>query len=127
MAKRMSLTAFERGYVECALWCGVWDEESDDFSGSASITDLTDDALGTLVHDAADFEAANRMHLDAANEMGYDDEQLGHDFWLTRNRHGAGFWDRGLGDLGAILTDKAHSYGEAGLYLGANGTIHHEG
>ena len=21
-------------------------------------------------------------------------EQLGHDLWLTRNRHGAGFWDR---------------------------------
>ena len=28
---------------------------------------------------------------------GYDElpwEQIGHDLWLTRNRHGTGFWDR---------------------------------
>ena len=24
----------------------------------------------------------------------YDPDQLGHDLWLTRNGHGAGFWDR---------------------------------
>jgi hypothetical protein len=24
----------------------------------------------------------------------YSPEQLGHDLWLTRNGHGAGFWDR---------------------------------
>ena len=26
--------------------------------------------------------------------------QIGHDLWLTRNGHGAGFWDRGLGAQG---------------------------
>lgn len=26
----------------------------------------------------------------------WTDEQIGHDFWLTRNGHGAGFWDRDL-------------------------------
>lgn len=25
---------------------------------------------------------------------GVTEEQLGHDLWLTRNHHGAGFWDR---------------------------------
>lgn len=24
----------------------------------------------------------------------YDADQLGHDLWLTRNGHGAGFWDK---------------------------------
>lgn len=36
----------------------------------------------------------------------------GIDFHLTRNRHGAGFWDRGTGDIGRRLTDNAHPYGE---------------
>jgi len=37
---------------------------------------------------------------------------FGHDLALTRNRHGAGFWDRGLpGDAGEVLTDWAHSLG----------------
>jgi len=26
----------------------------------------------------------------------WTDEQIGHDLWLTRGGHGAGFWDRGL-------------------------------
>lgn len=34
-----------------------------------------------------------------------DPERLGHDLWLTRNGHGAGFWDRPeiYGEANAIL------------------------
>lgn len=32
------------------------------------------------------------------------EEQIGHDFWLTRCGHGSGFWDRGLGEVGDKLT-----------------------
>ena len=41
---------------------------------------------------------------------------LGHDFWLTRNRHGAGFWDRGLGALGETLSKMAKVHGAQGTY-----------
>jgi hypothetical protein len=51
-------------------------------------------------------------------------ESLGHDFWLTRNRHGAGFWDRGLGELGERLTKAAQSFGESDLYLGDDGQLY---
>lgn len=122
MAKRMSLAAFERGYVECALWCGVRDAHGEPVV-HASTLDLTDDALEALVRDAADFEHANRALLNHANERGRDDESLGHDFWLTRNRHGAGFWDRGLGWIGVDLTKMAHAYGACDLYMGANGKV----
>ena len=37
-------------------------------------------------------------------------DQCGQDFILTANRHGAGFWDRGLGDAGDKLTEAAHGY-----------------
>lgn len=39
-------------------------------------------------------------------------EQHGQDFALTRNGHGAGFWDRGYGEAGDRLSDTAHRYGE---------------
>ncbi|QAY17429.1 hypothetical protein SEA_IDYN_81 [Gordonia phage IDyn] len=39
-------------------------------------------------------------------------EHFGHDLLLTRDQHGAGFWDRGLGDLGDYLTAVADGYGE---------------
>ena len=51
-------------------------------------------------------------------------ESAGHDFLLTRNGHGAGFWDRGLGDVGDKLTDMAHNYGTIGLELGNNGRVY---
>ncbi|GAA3632936.1 hypothetical protein [Microlunatus ginsengisoli] len=50
--------------------------------------------------------------------------QVAHDFWLTRNRHGAGFWDRGYGEDGDTLTEAAHAYGGVDLYIGEDGRIH---
>lgn len=47
---------------------------------------------------------------DALSEMG--ESQAGHDLWLTRNGHGAGFWARGLGSMGESLTQAAHILGE---------------
>jgi hypothetical protein len=50
-------------------------------------------------------------------------EQVGHDFWLTRNGHGAGFWDRGLPE-GDALTKAAKSFGGCDLYVGDNGLVY---
>lgn len=44
--------------------------------------------------------------------------QFGHDLALTRNGHGAGFWDRGLGESGVVLTDWAHMLGCLELFHG---------
>ena len=46
---------------------------------------------------------------------------FGHDFALTRNGHGAGFWDRGLGALGDRLSDAAKVYGESSAYVDEDG------
>ena len=39
-------------------------------------------------------------------------ELAGHDFALTRNGTGTGFWDRGLGEIGDMLTEECKPYGE---------------
>jgi hypothetical protein len=44
-------------------------------------------------------------------------EAAGHDFALTRNGNGAGFWDRGYGDVGQRLTEAAHVYGESNAWI----------
>lgn len=54
-------------------------------------------------------------------------EHIMHDFWLTRNGHGAGFWepgDYGWSDLGDKLTEFTKHYGEVNLYVGDDGTIY---
>jgi hypothetical protein len=51
-------------------------------------------------------------------------KEAGHDFWLTRNGHGVGFWD---GDWPApwadILTKTAESYGPFETWLSDDGYI----
>ena len=51
-------------------------------------------------------------------------EQFGHDFWLTRNGHGAGFWDRGLGALGSELSEAARSFGTVDVYEGGDNWLY---
>jgi hypothetical protein len=54
-----------------------------------------------------------------------DQEIVAHDFWLTRNGHGAGFWD---GDYeeekGERLTKYCEGIGEVGLYPGDDGKLY---
>jgi hypothetical protein len=50
----------------------------------------------------------------------------GHDFCLTRNHHGAGFWDGDYATHGDTLTDAANKYAEVNLYLGDDGLVHVE-
>ena len=48
-----------------------------------------------------------------------------HDFWLTRNGHGAGFWDGDYDDeVGTELTKIAHTFKELDCYVGDDGKIH---
>ena len=59
----------------------------------------------------ADFFAANRDVLRGFLPWAADAGAAGHDFSLTRDGHGAGFWDRGAGRAGEVLTEAAKPYG----------------
>jgi hypothetical protein len=116
------LDAFTRGYVSAAMWT-LTDEDGDslDYLG---LHDIAAETIAKAVADCADFlsDENTRKMLDAT---GADDFQHGVDFWLTRNRHGAGFWDRGYDeDIESMLTDRAHAYGEADWYVGDDGNVY---
>ncbi len=56
-------------------------------------------------------------------------ERAAHDFWCSRNRHGAGFndgdWeDQEIENLGKRLHELAKSFGERYLIVGDDGQIH---
>jgi hypothetical protein len=48
----------------------------------------------------------------------------GHDFWLTRVGHGAGFWDGDWPKNGDALTEICKKYKEIDLYVGDDGKIY---
>lgn len=49
--------------------------------------------------------------------------QHGHDFSLTRNGHGAGFWDRGYGESGELLSKACKPYGSVDVYVTKRGKL----
>jgi hypothetical protein len=68
-------------------------------------------------------ELAGFVRGAAADLCGMDAAQAGHDFLLTRDGHGVGFWDRGLGERGARLSDAARAYGESCVYVTPAGRV----
>jgi len=52
-------------------------------------------------------------------------ERAAHDFWLSRNGHGAGFFDGDWPEpYGDILQEAAESFGECNLYAGDDGKLY---
>ncbi len=122
-----TLSAFARAYIECALWSST-DGDDTPLDDNYSIDDLAPETLAKMQADCEQFEKENAELLTYENCLrgGYSTEDnAGHDFWLTRNGHGAGFWDGDWKEPAATqLTDSAHAYGECNLYVGDDGLIY---
>ena len=114
------------GYLECALWSS-WDSYTERPLVELGAGAMADETFDDMACDVWRFLATcwgdvwEDFEIDLS---GIEPEQLGHDLWLTRNYHGAGFWDRGLGEIGDKLTELAHSYGGVTLYIGDDGKIY---
>lgn len=129
---------FLRGYMT-ALWWSSTDRapggseedmvELDQFEPSEkAVTKCTEDCRAFYDANEKDIDEA-AGHYDLSNgdgaDTGYD--FAGHDFALTRNRHGAGFWDGDLPEeLGNRLTEAAQAMGEVSPYLGDDNLIYLE-
>ena len=106
---------FIHAYKVCAVWASV-DEDGEVLDGEFDASDFTPEAQSRAREDCLDFARANVGLIEQAiQDHDYSYDQAGHDFWLTRNGHGAGFWDRGLGEIGTALTDKSKPYGECNV------------
>ena len=98
-------------YLMCALWSSN-DESTpaggEPFDANFSVSDFTKEARARATKECKAFV---KKAEEAGVEWEQDPGQIGHDFWLTRNHHGAGFWDRGI-KHGDTLTEIAQAFGE---------------
>jgi len=131
--KGLKIDAMVQGYLAAELWAGSvigiddpdidqtdlnWERESPLLDNLGyTIENFSVKALIDTVCECKEFYKVNANLLD-----GCDLETVGHDFMLTRNGHGAGFWD---GDYqhGAELTKASKTYGSTNLYVDSNGEI----
>lgn len=109
-------------YFECMLWSttGENDEPLDD---KYDVRDLSDKLKEKSKKDLIAFyelceKEANEELEKYIDEKGY--KHFGHDFWLSRNGHGAGFFDDGYNKL-QKLTKK---FGEVYIEIGDDKKVH---
>jgi hypothetical protein len=116
------MDSFTQAYIECALWAST-DDNGEPLDNERDESDIAPETLATMVADCESFQADNAALLERwYSECSETPERAGQDFWLTRNHHGAGFWDRWnsgtpQGAIGKQLTDAAHAYGSCDLYV----------
>jgi hypothetical protein len=124
--KGTELDEFTVGYLEAAIWADSAEpgESADDgrVPSGADLFDFAPEALKQAADECATFQARHANDLiEASEKYSRPLEHSGHDFWLTRQGHGTGFWDRGMGDVGQRLTEGAKDFGYSGFYLGDDG------
>lgn len=115
-----NLDAFTCGYIEAALWSSI-DEDEEPLNKNYGVEDISPEALKEIISDCEAFQSEMAEYLEKAETPEYN----GHDLWLTRNRHGSGFWDRDYDkEIAEILSGAAEFMGECYLYVGDNEKIH---
>jgi hypothetical protein len=121
--KFADLDQFTKAYIEAALWSSNDEstpEGGEPLENNYGPDDIAPETLKQIYDDCQEFQRENADDLAHGNP-----QRGGHDFWLTRNGHGAGFWDGDWpDDVGERLTDAAHRYGEVNLYVGDDGKIY---
>ena len=113
----LALELFTRAYKECALWTEEEEIDTSLYFNTETLLKMNNDC---------------KKFVEQAGDL-LDDwfaSDAGHDFWLTRNGHGAGFWDRETStgetsteDNRTALSKLASSFGESTLYEN-DGEIH---
>ena len=117
------MDAFTAAYIEALYFTDTGEEGQ-----PAADAELAPETRASCAADCAAFQQSYGPALAAAcDRPGYDMARAGHDFWLTRNHHGAGFWDRTKlddGSLGTLLTAFAQTFGSVDAYEGDDGLIY---
>jgi len=97
--------------------------EQDSLDDHFDVDDFSLDAVEGAIKDVAEFFKRLGDLLEKAREY-KDDVDIAYHFWLTRQGHGAGFWDGDYGDIGDELTEIAELSGVTNYLVGEDGKIH---
>lgn len=119
------LNSFVKAYIAAMLWStSGTDSNGEDFEDLQSF-ELAPETVELIMLDCFKFYEDNFVSLSMLDAAWLHSFELsGRDFWLTRARHGAGFWDRGLGEAGELLTAASESFKEVTPYLGDDNLIY---
>ncbi len=110
----LSIDLILKSYLECALWSSELDEYS--------IEDISKQAIEMSKQNIIDF--LNLISKDSKtleNELfGCDEDYIGHNLLLSRNNHGAGFFDENKNKL----QEYAKSLKPIDIWVGSDNVVY---
>ena len=137
MPTKAQIDTITKHYLIALLWTMPGDDECENPGDVIALCDLPPETIEQAKQDVTDFVNACGALFDQAMECygdGYGQHQaagsaeaaFGHDFALTRNGHGCGFWDRDREGLPKFLGDALtrvcrKKFHECNLYIGDDG------
>lgn len=132
-ANTRDLEAFTAAYVEAMLWA---ENDNSDETGGVPLdsnydrSDLEPESESKVKADCERFlsmpdvvDSIRKGNVHGPQGSG-PFQMAGHDFWLTRNGHGAGFWDGDWPEPYASTLDKAaRSFGSCDVIVTDSNTL----
>jgi predicted RNA-binding protein Jag len=113
-------------YFEAALWTDedrLAEEVGDESAKSFTIFDFSEETKIKAKEEIEQFMDKVGQYL-----TNITDDMIGHDFWLTRNHHGAGFWDRKEieYEIGDKISEICNEFRELMVVVGDDGKLYLE-
>lgn len=138
MTTKAQIDTITKHYLIALLWTMPGDDECENPGDAIALCDLPQETIEEAKQDVIEFVNTCGALFDQAMQCydGYGrhpdacsaEAAFGHDFALTRNRHGSGFWDQeheGLPRiLGEALTRVCKWFQARNLYIGDNGRVY---
>lgn len=116
----IDLNDAEAGMLTSALWT-LSDDDGNPVGDDLTVDNFDPATRAELRGDLAVFLLTNVEDLE---DSGLSANQIGHNFWLTRNGHGTGFWDRGIGEAGVRLSEACKAFRDYYLDLDSDGLVY---
>lgn len=113
------MDTFTRAYIHAAAWTQDPNPGQGEYP-APDHAEIDPEFIANAIRDCRMFRAG----LAAVVRVALEDRPgtAGHDFWLTRNGHGAGFWDGGWPEeTGEALAAASKQFGEVHAQVFADG------
>ena len=127
VVKALDVEAATLAFLHAAFQCETDESHpngGDPIDDNYVLDDLDEDARKEAESDVASFCDTYDVAL-LAWENGISAEDIGTNFYLSRNGHGTGFWDRGWSEAGDTLHRLAKYHGTYGLDVHEGKVYHH--
>lgn len=122
------LDLFVNHFIHCLLWSETDSNTDTPLDQDYNEADVSAESRTLITRDCSMFlhlaDTLIRQSIGIGDYIGVNVwEYSAHDFCLTRNGHGAGFWDRNLGELGKQLTAISKQFVEMAAFVNDQGEI----